>query len=61
MMSRKMKPNSLKIIFKYESVDVFGMSIGDLVFNVLHCISILLMPFLLKVHLFQVSRGQEEK
>lgn len=56
-----MKRNNLQIKFKHEPVDVFGMSIRDLVFNALHYISILLMPFLLRVHLFQVSHVPESK
>lgn len=56
MMSRKMELNSLKIRFKYASVDGFQMSIGDLVFNVLHFISIWLIPFSVKIYLFRLFR-----
>jgi glycosyltransferase involved in cell wall biosynthesis len=56
-MSRKMELNSLKIRFKYASLNGFQMSLGDLVFNVFHFFSIWLIPFSIKIYLFRLFRS----
>jgi glycosyltransferase involved in cell wall biosynthesis len=56
-MSRKMELNSLKIRFKYASIDGFQMSVSDFIFNMLHFVSIWLIPFRLKIFIFRVFRS----